>query len=115
MESVSKIKTTKKQCVTGHVLPSYKESIWFNSDKKNAQVHYSFDSATISSQWGWGTDMPLIVRLDHGLPQLATHIHSYGNNRPEISNPHKNYAYTWLALAILWPVIIGLRIRKNHL
>ena len=99
----------EKQCFSGNIMPMPPRSRW-NFGGSSAKDTYSyFDIDMMASRWSLKPYVPLVVRLDQVLPLYQGQIMSYASTPPEINNPHRGYALTWLALAVLWPVIMGLR------
>ncbi|MFM7622268.1 MAG: SURF1 family protein [Alphaproteobacteria bacterium] len=104
----------EKQCVTGHILPAGRAMAWGMGGEGQGDVYSYFDIDTIARRWSLDAVVPWVVRLDQPLPQSQSALKAYPNTPPELRNPHRGYALTWMALAVIWPVMVWLRIRKGR-
>jgi cytochrome oxidase assembly protein ShyY1 len=101
--------STEKKCFSGHIMPIPPRPRWNVGGSAVKDTYSYFDVDMMASRWSLKPYVPLVVRLDQVLPLYQGQIMPYDSTPPEINNPHRGYALTWLALAVLWPVIMGLR------
>ncbi len=107
-------KTTTKQCFSGHILPVSHAWGGGMGGKVQGDVYSYFDIDTIAHRWAMEPFMPWVVRLDQPEVLMEGPIKAYPNTPPELRNAHLGYALTWMALAVIWPVMVWLRLKKKR-
>jgi cytochrome oxidase assembly protein ShyY1 len=103
---------TEKQCFSGHILPV--SGAWGGGlgGKGQGDVYSYFDIDTMARRWSLDPFMPWVVRLDQPDVLVAGPVKAYPNTPPTLRNSHLGYALTWMALAVIWPIMVALRLRK---
>ena len=102
----------EKQCFSGHILPVSHAWGGGMGGKGQGDVYSYFDIDTIAQRWSLDPFMPWVVRLDQPDVLVAGPVKAYPNIPPALRNSHLGYALTWMALAVIWPVMVWLRLRK---
>jgi cytochrome oxidase assembly protein ShyY1 len=105
-------KIDEKQCFSGHILPVSHAWGGGMGGKGQGDVYSYFDIDTIAQRWSLDPFMPWVVRLDQSDVLVAGPVKAYPNIPPALRNSHLGYALTWMALAVIWPVMVWLRLRK---
>jgi surfeit locus 1 family protein len=105
--------TSEKQCVSGHILPVSHAWGGGMGGKGQGDVYSYFDIDTMAHRWGMESFMPWVVRLDQPEALVGGAVKAYPNTPPALRNSHLGYALTWMALAVIWPVMVWLRLKKT--
>ena len=105
--------TSEKQCVSGHILPVSRAWGGGMGGKGQGDVYSYFDIDTMAHRWGMEPFMPWVVRLDQPDALVVGPVKAYPNIPPALRNSHLGYALTWMALAVIWPVMVWLRLKKT--
>lgn len=105
--------STEKQCFSGHILPASRAWGGGMSGKGQGDVYSYFDIDTMAHRWGMEPFMPWVVRLDQPDALVGGPVKAYPNTPPALRNSHLGYALTWMALAVIWPVMVWLRLKKS--
>ena len=105
--------TSEKQCVSGHILPVSHAWGGGMGGKGQGDVYSYFDIDTMAHRWGMEPFMPWVVRLDQPDALVVGPVKAYPNIPPALRNSHLGYALTWMALAVIWPVMVWLRLKKS--
>ena len=106
--------STEKQCFSGHILPVSRAWGGGMGGKGQGDVYSYFDIDTMAHRWGMEPFMPWVVRLDQPDALVGGPVKAYPNTPPALRNSHLGYALTWMALAVIWPVMVWLRLKKKR-